>query len=248
VYVGTELGVFYRNNNLGNWIPFSNYLPNAPVTDLKIFYGATRYLYASTYGRGMWYSAPYSTCLTNINLSTTLDGHKYWEAGNSITSVGSMEGNVGTEIFMKAGNFVQFNPGAVYSANAGEMRAWIGSCGSGGVPSMRMAGEALGIENPAGLFNQLVEPTSETISSPQLQYNGNGYTARFRSDGKQQCVVSLRGTDNETIGWFVKELLPEGNYQLRIPALPADKPFRIVIQSNSQRSRFGIRGAEVREE
>lgn len=245
VYVGTELGVFYRNNNLSDWIPFSNYLPNAPVTDLKIYYGASRYLYASTYGRGMWYTSPYSTCLTDFSLSASQDGYKYWEASNSITSTGSMEGNVGTQIFMKAGNYVQFNPGATYSATVGEMKAWIGSCGSGGIPSMRNATAALGVEDPSAIFSQAAEAISEQISSPQLQYNVNGYTARFHSDGRQQTVVSLRGTDNETIGWFVKELLPEGNYQLRIPALPADKPFKVVIQGNSLRVKWRIRGGEV---
>ena len=79
----------------------------------------------------------------------------------------------------------------------------------------------------------------------QLQSNGNGYTARFHSDGRQQTVVSLRSTDNETIGWIVKELLPEGNYQLRIPALPAGKPFKMVIQGNSQRVKWRVQGAGV---
>ncbi len=245
VYVGTELGVFYRNNNLGSWIPFSNYLPNAPVTDLKIYYGTSRYLYASTYGRGMWYTSPYSTCLTDLSLSATQEGHKYWEASNSIQTNASMAGNAGTEIFMKAGNFIQFNTGATFSASQGELKAWIGSCGSGGVPSMRNATLALGLQDPATFFNQVATPLETPVSSPELRYQNGSYIARFSSDGKGQCLADLRGADHETIGWWVKSVLPAGSYQVSIPALPGGKPFEVVIQGNGQRVKYRVQGASV---
>ncbi|MFM7900509.1 MAG: PKD domain-containing protein, partial [Bacteroidota bacterium] len=59
VYIGTDLGVFYRDASLNVWEPFFNGLPNVVVTQLGIFY-PTGKLRASTYGRGMWESDLYA--------------------------------------------------------------------------------------------------------------------------------------------------------------------------------------------
>ena len=57
-YIGTDIGVFYRDNILGDWIPFSNGLPVVEVTDLEIQVSSGK-LRAGTYGRGMWETALY---------------------------------------------------------------------------------------------------------------------------------------------------------------------------------------------
>ncbi|MEI8007048.1 MAG: T9SS type A sorting domain-containing protein [Bacteroidota bacterium] len=58
LYVGTDVGVFYKNANLSDWVPFNNGLPNVMITDLEIFEeGKT--LYAGTFGRGLWQSDVY---------------------------------------------------------------------------------------------------------------------------------------------------------------------------------------------
>lgn len=53
VYVGTDIGVFYTDNTLGNWQPFSQGLPRVIVTELEVHSTAGK-LRASTYGRGLW--------------------------------------------------------------------------------------------------------------------------------------------------------------------------------------------------
>lgn len=58
LYIGTDVGVFYRNADLTDWIPFSKDLPNIMVTDLEIGYGTGK-IRASTYGRGAWESDLY---------------------------------------------------------------------------------------------------------------------------------------------------------------------------------------------
>ena len=55
VYVGTDLGVFYRNNTMTSWIPFMTGLPNVPVSELEVQVSAAK-LRAATYGRGIWQS------------------------------------------------------------------------------------------------------------------------------------------------------------------------------------------------
>ncbi len=53
VYVGTDLGVFYKDATLTTWQPYFDGLPNVIVTQLEIFYPGNK-LRASTYGRGLW--------------------------------------------------------------------------------------------------------------------------------------------------------------------------------------------------
>ena len=53
IYIGTDAGVYYRNDSLTHWIPHKFGLPNVIVDDLKIQYGAKK-IRAATYGRGVW--------------------------------------------------------------------------------------------------------------------------------------------------------------------------------------------------
>jgi hypothetical protein len=53
IYVGGELGVYYKSMTGTQWISYSNKLPNVSVKDLEIHYGSNR-LRAATHGRGLW--------------------------------------------------------------------------------------------------------------------------------------------------------------------------------------------------
>ncbi|HIO72360.1 MAG TPA: T9SS type A sorting domain-containing protein [Flavobacteriales bacterium] len=65
VYVGTDMGVFVRDNNMGQWQPFNEGMPALPVNDMDIFYPNTK-LRAATYGRGMWESDLYTAPVVGI--------------------------------------------------------------------------------------------------------------------------------------------------------------------------------------
>ncbi|MHC1708117.1 MAG: PKD domain-containing protein [Bacteroidales bacterium] len=61
LYVSSDIGVFYKDASLADWVPFSTGLPPASrVTELDIFYDpvnpANNRLRACTYGRGLWES------------------------------------------------------------------------------------------------------------------------------------------------------------------------------------------------
>jgi PKD repeat protein len=58
LYIGTDVGAYYKDNTMNTWQPFSNNLPNIIVTQLEIFYPGSK-IRASTYGRGMWESDLY---------------------------------------------------------------------------------------------------------------------------------------------------------------------------------------------
>lgn len=59
VYVGTDVGVYYRELSMGSWIPYMTGLPNVIVNDLEIYYPNGK-LRAGTYGRGTWESNLYT--------------------------------------------------------------------------------------------------------------------------------------------------------------------------------------------
>ena len=61
LYVGTDIGIFYRDDHMDDWILFSNGFPAAgTVTELEIYYDPNGpegdVIRAGTYGRGLWES------------------------------------------------------------------------------------------------------------------------------------------------------------------------------------------------
>jgi hypothetical protein len=59
IYVGTDAGVYYKDNSLADWIPYMNGLPNVVVDELEI-HAATNTITAATFGRGTWRAPLYS--------------------------------------------------------------------------------------------------------------------------------------------------------------------------------------------
>jgi len=53
LYVGTSLGVFYKDDSMGSWATFDDNLPHVSVTDLEINLVDLKII-AGTYGRGAW--------------------------------------------------------------------------------------------------------------------------------------------------------------------------------------------------
>lgn len=53
IFIGMDVGVYYRDNSSTSWQPFFTNLPNAPIYDLDIFLPTLK-LTAFTYGRGVW--------------------------------------------------------------------------------------------------------------------------------------------------------------------------------------------------
>ncbi|MEI7724888.1 MAG: PKD domain-containing protein, partial [Bacteroidota bacterium] len=66
LYVGTDAGVYYKDQTTTGWIPFNLGLPaNGRVTELEIYYDndsvSQDAIHGSTYGRGLWGSDMYHT-------------------------------------------------------------------------------------------------------------------------------------------------------------------------------------------
>jgi photosystem II stability/assembly factor-like uncharacterized protein len=137
LYIGTDIGVFYRDNNLGDWIPFSTGLPVVVVTDLEI-QASSGLLRAGTYGRGIWETSLFTTAC-NATYTFTTSSHDrstpyFYQASSSIISTAQIVGT-GSRVQYRAGSYITLNPGfAVNSESGAKFTGLIGSCISGGVP------------------------------------------------------------------------------------------------------------------
>ncbi len=66
IYLGTDIGVFYKDNSLPSWLPYNTNLPAVKVNELEVHY-LTGNLRACTYGRGIWESPLITALPTNVN-------------------------------------------------------------------------------------------------------------------------------------------------------------------------------------
>lgn len=66
IYVGTDVGVYYKDGSMTAFTPFMTGLPNVVVNDFEIYY-PTNKLRAGTYGRGVWETDLYSNPLAPPN-------------------------------------------------------------------------------------------------------------------------------------------------------------------------------------
>ncbi len=116
IYLGTEIGVFYKSGTMPDWEYFSNNLPNVPVNDLKIM---GTYLYAGTFGRGIWRSPINTACPPTLtltpanetNLNIYAPGTQVHAASVSLTSTRVYPGSVGTNIYYHGGTLVDLKEG-----------------------------------------------------------------------------------------------------------------------------------------
>ncbi len=76
LYVGCDVGVYYRDNSMSSWANYSDGLPNTLIKELEIYYDnanpANSRLRAATYGRSVWETPLANTstiCYTPTNLN-----------------------------------------------------------------------------------------------------------------------------------------------------------------------------------
>ncbi|MFZ1527785.1 MAG: hypothetical protein WAT19_03480 [Ferruginibacter sp.] len=127
VYIGTDVGVYYRDDTIGEWVFFSNGLPRTTVEDLEIN-ETFAVITAGTFGRGMWRSLLYQpSCYNDISINTSMSGIQYQQAANSITLNADITGGPDTRVMLKAGNVITLNVGVdVLAGN--ELKAFLAPC------------------------------------------------------------------------------------------------------------------------
>lgn len=132
-YIGTELGVYFMDFNMNDWVPFYNGMPMVPVSDL--FINETNgNIQAATFGRGIWNSDLYTDCNPFLVLSGTTEGRRFFQASGFIETTQQIPGSAGNDLRYRSPVRISLKPG--FSAGAGStVRAVIGPCGQG-VPAV----------------------------------------------------------------------------------------------------------------
>jgi photosystem II stability/assembly factor-like uncharacterized protein len=135
VYVGTDLGVFYKNDNMTDWIPFQNGLPTVPVFDLLIN-KTSGVIRAATFGRGLWSSDLYTICPDSYTLTPANDpsnpnytGVQDYEANTYIQSTRIVTGGIGTDVTYTSGNNIKLKTG-FHALGGNQFKAALGPCQS----------------------------------------------------------------------------------------------------------------------
>ncbi len=82
IYVGMDVGVYYKDNSTNNWTLWNTGLPNAPISELEITPATPTLLYAATFGRGVWAVSLYAP---NAPLSSFSVNSNYVCNGSAIT-------------------------------------------------------------------------------------------------------------------------------------------------------------------
>ena len=101
LYIGTDVGVYYTNNTLSEWMPFNDGLPNVIVKELEIHYDNGT-ISAATFGRGVWES-PLNTLSTNINDVQQLSFSIYPNPAKNQITISSNSQNITAKILTLTG-------------------------------------------------------------------------------------------------------------------------------------------------
>ncbi len=128
-YIGTDIGIYFMDFLMSDWVPFSNGLPVVPVSDLFIneTNGAIR---AGTFGRGVWQSDLYSDCGPFLLLSGVSQGSNFYQSGGFIETIQQVPGSFGNKLTLRSPQKITFKAG--FSArNNSSLHAVIGPCGQG---------------------------------------------------------------------------------------------------------------------
>jgi hypothetical protein len=189
IYVGNEIGVYYKGVNDANWIPFYNGLPRVAVSELEFFTtnGFTT-LYASTFGRGIWISDVFSNCTSDLTIASNQQGQKFYQAGSTITSTSSVSGGTGTNVFFKAGSSVTLGPGFIVNPNT-VFTAYIGACNTGSIPLKTATGDStinitrnIKAARDYGFVTDAVAEGAGTVVTVNISNSGNYSIRLFDAD------------------------------------------------------------------
>lgn len=185
-YIGTDAGVYFKSALMPDWQPFYNGMPQIPVTDLHIRSGI---LYASTFGRGIWKSETHGACPPSLSLTGSVNGIKFYEA-ILIDAANTLQGGTGTEFYLRGQSRVTLLPGFRANGSTGEkFRAWIGDCGSGGIPSFS-EGETNGwLNRNANNILNVMEDSGKTTVTIKMPFGARASLLLLDKDEKVREVL-----------------------------------------------------------
>jgi photosystem II stability/assembly factor-like uncharacterized protein len=217
VYVGTDIGVFYRGAAMSNWVAFYNGLPKTIISDL-IVNNTTGTVTAATYGRGVFQSSPFSSCIPSIALSGLVTGNHLYEANSWVSSTQTVYGGSGTEMYYKGGDSVIMGNG--FEVKEGTFfKAFIGPCASG-IPTQSIIATKYNV----GDINEIAKEALVKTNDQPVKESREIIPAS--SDSEKEIKLSLlqqqftqvyfqEEVSQEILLWLVRSSLSAGQYRLK---------------------------------
>jgi photosystem II stability/assembly factor-like uncharacterized protein len=213
VYVGTEIGVYFRGYTMTDWVPFYNGMPRTPVTELAV--NSNGLIYASTFGRGTWLGNRRSACTNVVTISGSRTGQYYYEASSGVNATITATGSSGDEIYSQAGDSVVMRPG--FEMKAGTyFKAYIAPCSNGGIPVASRSGEANNNVVMAPRINEVKPGTKNPASTTNYFSIADG---KIEFSIKEKGTIEMFGkqTDGTWKSFYPPQTLYPGFYHLPAP-------------------------------
>ena len=101
LYIGTDVGVYYKDNTMTDWIPFMTGLPNVIVKELEIHYDEGT-ISAATFGRGVWKSQ-LNTLSTSVDEAKQIHLNIYPNPAEDRITISTNQQNIRVTIFNLTG-------------------------------------------------------------------------------------------------------------------------------------------------
>ncbi|MBK6482953.1 MAG: T9SS type A sorting domain-containing protein [Chitinophagaceae bacterium] len=199
VYIGTDIGVYYRDDNTADWIFYNDGLPNVMVHELEINYTSDK-LVAATYGRGIWQSDLASNAPTASITTTPFAASTFCPGENitvAFTAMGSYDpaNNFIAQLSSSTGSFSSPTViGSIVGTSSGNINAAIPSTASGTGYRIRVIATnpaTTGTDNGSDLL--ITCPVPSNLSTANISASGatlNWQPASCTSDYQLQYKVS----------------------------------------------------------
>ena len=173
-YIGTELGVFFMDFAMNDWVPFYNGIPIIPVTDLFVNEAAGT-VSAATMGRGIWISDLYSDCGPFMFLSGLTQGSNFYQSNGFIETTQDVPGSYGNQLRLRSATKIILKAGAAgFRVREGaSLRAIIGPCGQGVFRRADSSGSVITKEEYLRVAQTQKQSTPEDITKPGTLLNKN---------------------------------------------------------------------------
>jgi photosystem II stability/assembly factor-like uncharacterized protein len=220
VYIGTDIGVYFRSNLDSDWTPYYNGLPRVAVSELEMVYDValTPILYAATYGRGIWKTKGFTECASSITINQELQGQKFYQA-NEINSTSALTGTAGTDVTFKAGTSVTLEPG-FHAVASTDFTAFIGPC------------------NGTGIAARVANISSDSTSAKIKDVVADRTTVSVQLDLLKKGDYSIRLVDPNSNLSLAEKIIEPGksgvtSFNLEIPS-SKQKYYRIDLMHNKQ--------------
>ncbi|MBK8610560.1 MAG: T9SS type A sorting domain-containing protein [Chitinophagaceae bacterium] len=109
LFVGTDIGVYFKTDSLATWQPYFTGLPNVDVEELEINYSLNK-LRAATNGRGLWETNIVNGTILPVQLISFTGHYNEVSQANDLQWVTASETNSKYFEIMKSANGIDFMP------------------------------------------------------------------------------------------------------------------------------------------